>query len=225
MMRTIVAGFATLPLLVPAASTAQTPVFPGGAERVVVDVVVTDGRGQPVGGLSREDFVVEDEGTPQAITEFEAVDTAVPQPTPQPEPSSPSDIATNEAPALTARSVLIVFDDLNLSPASGKRVGEALRKFLTVQLRDTDCVTLATTAGGAWWSGCLGGDRGDLEAALTAVRGRRLPDLTRERMSDYEAMRIHVDNDREAMLHVALRYKAYGLATGGAASGPAAPTA
>jgi VWFA-related protein len=37
-------------------------------------------------------------------------------------------------------------------------------------------------------------------------------------MSDYEAMRIHMDIDREAMLHVALRYGAYGLVLGGGTS-------
>lgn len=101
------------------------------------------------------------------------------------------------------RAFLVVFDDLNFSPASGERVAAALRNFLERQLRDTDCVTVAPTAGGGWWIGCLGGDRSDLDAALKAMRGRRLTDLTRERMSDYEAMRIHMDNDREAMLHVA----------------------
>jgi hypothetical protein len=129
-MRTFVAGFAALPLLVAVASAAQTPVFPGGAERVVVDVVVTDGEGQPVAGLTREDFVVEDEGAPQTITEFEAVDLTGPPPATEPVPPAPTDVATNDAPASSPRSVLIVFDDLNLSPASGKRVAESLRKFL-----------------------------------------------------------------------------------------------
>jgi VWFA-related protein len=43
--------------------------------RVVnVDVVVTDRDGQPVGGLTREDFVVLEDGRPQPITNFYVVD-------------------------------------------------------------------------------------------------------------------------------------------------------
>jgi len=217
-MRSIVAAFATLHLLLAVASKAQTFVFPAGTERVIVDVVVTDAEGQPVAGLTREDFVVEDEGTPETITEFEAVNVASPPAAMATEPPEPSEIATNDPAVASPRAFLIVFDDLNLSPASGERVAAALRKFLERQLRDTDCVTVAPTAGGAWWSGCLGSERGDLDAALNAMRGRRLPNLTKERMSDHEAMRIHMDNDREAMLHVALRYIAYGLVIGGGGS-------
>jgi VWFA-related protein len=225
-MRAIVGGLVVLHLVLAVASKAQTPVFPAGAERVIVDVVVTDSAGQPVAGLTREDFVVEDEGTPQVITDFEAVDGTGPpasSATAASAPAAPSDIATNDPPAAAPRTFLIVYDDLNLSPASGKRAAASLRKFLGDQLRETDCVTVAPTAGGAWWSGCLGRDRSDLDAALAAMRGRRVPNLTRERMSDYEAMRIHIDNDREAMLHVALRYLAYGLIIGGSSSSPTRP--
>src|SRR5688572_21634422 len=77
-MRLILAGLVAIHPLVAAGSGAQTPVFPAGAERVIVDVVVTDENGKPVAGLQREDFVVEDEGTPQAIIEFEAVDATGP---------------------------------------------------------------------------------------------------------------------------------------------------
>ena len=64
-MRSIVAGLIAAYPLLAVGGTAQTPVFPAGAERVIVDVVVTDGDGRPVSGLTREDFVVEDEGRPR----------------------------------------------------------------------------------------------------------------------------------------------------------------
>ena len=136
------------------------------------------------------------------------------------ESPEPPEIATNTRPALAAspRAFLIVFDDLNLSPASGTKAVALLQKFLERQLRDADCVTVAPSAGGAWWSGCLGDDRSDLARALAAMRGRRAPDRTKERMSDYEALRIHLDNDREAIRHVALRYMANGVAAGGSSS-------
>ena len=50
-----------------------TPVFAAGVDLVRLDVVVLDEDGRPVTGLSRDDFVVEEEGRPQAIGSFEAV--------------------------------------------------------------------------------------------------------------------------------------------------------
>jgi len=52
----------------------QPPVFPSGVETVRVDVVVTDAKGRPVGGLRREDFALREDGVPQAIVDFEAVE-------------------------------------------------------------------------------------------------------------------------------------------------------
>ena len=51
--------------------------FPAQVEGVVVDAVVLDRRGNPVGGLTAEDFLVEEDGGPQTITSFEAV--AIPE--------------------------------------------------------------------------------------------------------------------------------------------------
>jgi VWFA-related protein len=197
-----------------AAARAQAPAFPARAELVVVDVVVTDGQGRPIPGLKREDFVVEEDGVPQEIVEFEAVDVAVASSGADADPSERYPVATNERPPAPARTFLVVFDDLSLTAESAETARRALQKFLDVHLRENDCLTLAPTAGGAWWTGCGSRDRGDLEAALRGLRGRRKPDTSNERMSDYEAMRIDVENDAEAARHVALRWEAYGLPMG-----------
>src|SRR5688572_30450176 len=162
-----------LALLLRAVATgAQTPIFPGGTELVVVDVIVTDADGRPVTGLTREDFTVEDEAVRQEIVEFEGVDaTRVPEEE-RPRTEAWSRIATNDSLPASARSFLIVFDDLRLSPASGERVRGTLQKFLQRQLRDTDCVTIAPTGGGAWWSGCLAGERADIAAFVGRLQGK-----------------------------------------------------
>lgn len=209
--RTAAGLLGVITAFLPHAGSAQPPAFPTQAERVIVDVIVTDGQDVPVSGLVREDFVVQDEGAVQDIVDFEAVDV-VTSAGDEGRPSGAGRISTNDAVPAPGRTFLILFDDLHLSPGSGDRVRRALQRFLERQLRDADCVTVAPTAGGAWWSGCLGDDRSDLDAALGAMRGRRLPDTRPERMSDYEAMRIEADHDREAMLQVALRFAAYGVA-------------
>lgn len=73
----------------PAASQPQTPVsqepipknepfrFGVGVDAVTFDVVVTDGKARFVEGLKQDDFVVLEEGVPQALTFFTSVTTPV----------------------------------------------------------------------------------------------------------------------------------------------------
>jgi Ca-activated chloride channel family protein len=63
-VRTLVFVLAGLVLLVPTPGGAQT--FRGGVDAVAVDVLVTS-RGRPVTGLTAADFVVRDNGVPQAV--------------------------------------------------------------------------------------------------------------------------------------------------------------
>ncbi len=50
----------------------STTVFKANVRRVVVDVVVTDSKGQPVPGLTKADFTVAEDGKPQQILSFDA---------------------------------------------------------------------------------------------------------------------------------------------------------
>lgn len=206
-----VLGLLTALLLTsPAAARAQAPAFPARAELVVVDVVVTDGVGRPVPGLRREDFVVEEDGAVQDIAEFEAVDVFTASALEDQLPSA-TPIATNQRAAASRRTFVVVWDDLSLTADSAGPARRALRKFLDVHVRDTDCITVASTAGGAWWTGCGPDGRGDVAAFLDMLPGRRRADPSPERISDYEALRIHVLGDAEAARHVALRFEAHGF--------------
>ena len=46
---------------------------------------------------------------------------------------------------------------------------------------------------------------------VKAFDGRLIPDMSPERMSDYEAMRIHVYRDQEVAARVLRRYDTYGV--------------
>src|SRR5271165_2787729 len=50
----------------------STTVFKANVRRVVLDVVVTDSKGQAVHGLTKEDFFVAEDGKPQQILSFDA---------------------------------------------------------------------------------------------------------------------------------------------------------
>jgi len=76
------AAIATL-LVVPALSlglTAQNPpTFQTATELVEVGAVVVDGRGQPVAGLTKNDFAIEEDGRRVAVSTFAAVDADAPE--------------------------------------------------------------------------------------------------------------------------------------------------
>ena len=66
-------GIVALGLLLAADQTPQRPVFRAGVETVQVDVVVRDRNGQPVHGLTADDFIILDRGKPQEVVTFKAV--------------------------------------------------------------------------------------------------------------------------------------------------------
>ena len=53
------------------ANNAAVPTFKTGARLVVVDIVVSNGKGDPVTGLKQKDFEVLEDGKPQGIATFE----------------------------------------------------------------------------------------------------------------------------------------------------------
>src|SRR5688572_15533278 len=92
----------------------QRPVFRAGVETVQVDVVVRDRSGQPVRGLTADDFVILDRGKPQPVVTFTAVER---------QPEAPSfarqfpittrlDVSSNQT-AQARQIVVLVLDDLH----------------------------------------------------------------------------------------------------------------
>ena len=66
----LVAATATAAFLALVDAGAQQPVFKGGVAVVEVPATVTDGDGRFITGLTRDDFVVYDDGKPQEIVAF-----------------------------------------------------------------------------------------------------------------------------------------------------------
>lgn len=189
---------------------AEQPVFAGQVDLVTVDVVATGKDGLPVSGLKREDFTLLDEGRPQTISSFEAVNR--PGPERAGAPRRQPVVSTNQLPdRRTSRSFMIVFDDNHLSPQNALRAKAAVATFLDRALRDGDHVTLVSTGGGTWWSTEMQGGREDLLAVLKGLDGRRIPSSVHDRVSDYEAMRIHLYQDTLVGSRVLRRFEALGL--------------
>lgn len=164
----------------------SVPSFPSEVELVTVDAVVLDSHGNPVPGLTKDDFVVEEDGRTQPIVSFEAFSL-------QPGPSKPPSVVASNAPAVrgVGRAFAILLDDVSMQPALVEAARKAIQSFLDKSVRDGDQVTLATTSGSTWWSARIPEGRDDLEAVLSRVLGRRYNPPNVQSMTDYEAFRIN----------------------------------
>ena len=198
-----------------AAKTPETPqtqeppvTFPAQVEQVTVDVVVTDKKGNPISGLTKEGLQITEDGTPQTIVSFESIEVAAKaaeKPAPRPR------VSTNTSKEQQrGRTFVIVFDDIHLTPFMAQRAKVAVSDFLKNGTREGDRVTLVATGGSAWWSTRMEAGREELIQLVKRLDGRYIPDTSPERMSDYEAMRIHMFRDPQVTARVQRRYETYG---------------
>jgi VWFA-related protein len=180
-------------LLAPQAPT--VPTFSAEVELVTVDAVVLDDEGNPVGGLTRDDFLVTEDGKRQEIVGFEAFGTGA-DAGGEATVTVGGAVTAQEEPPRGARAFAIVLDDLRLTRAHAEAARKAAATFLERSLRPGDLVSLATTSGTVWWSARLPEGREDLVAVLARVRGLRVEATSLDRMTDYEAYWIDAhEND------------------------------
>jgi len=160
-------------------------------ELVTVDAVVLDRDGRPVPGLTRDDFVITEDGKPREIATFEAFTAEAPATV----PAAPFVVSSNEGARSAGRAFAIIVDNLRVTPARAVSARQAAVSFLDRSVRDGDEVTLGTTSGDAWWSARIPEGREDLLAVLARVKGRGVESTSLDRMTDYEAFWI---NNHEA---------------------------
>jgi VWFA-related protein len=150
--------------------------FPSDVDLITVDAVVVDDDGRPVTGLTKDDFIVKEDGQVQDVDSFEAV--VLPG-------------VTRNAPATTAaggRLFALVIDDLRLTVRDAHDARESLVRFIDQSLGKGDRLIVATTGGTIREAGSLPESRDKLVAAVEAVEGAEYePEMVVDYMSDYEA--------------------------------------
>ena len=134
----------------------QEPIatFRAGVRAIQVDAVVTDEDGNPVRGLTADDFELTEKGRPQAITTFEAVDIPIEE---QPPDLADSDVVTNEG---DGRIYLIVIDAI--SAANATLAKRELRRFFDDHFGPSDVAAVMLL------------DRGDANSGQDFTSNRRL---------------------------------------------------
>lgn len=148
-----------------------------------VDVIVTDRSGRHVPGLRQEDFVVLEDGRPQAITNFSEYrrtgGTA----------SAAADKASPAADtAHVSRKLVFIIDELSLHPVTRRTMREQLREFIGSAMREGDEAMIVTP-----------------EARLSQVRLRFTADreailVELERVMDESRFRANTALTREELI-------------------------
>ncbi|PYQ00311.1 MAG: hypothetical protein DMF82_22480, partial [Acidobacteria bacterium] len=194
------------------AAHAQEPAppvtFPSEVEMVIVDAIVTAKQGGPLPGLRAEDFTILEDGAPQKVETFEAVDVTARAEEAPDEPRPRVSVNTGMQ-AMNSRSFVLVFDQDHLSPIGAGRARAAIAEFLGFGPREGDNVMIVGTGGGAWWiSRAEAGEEG-LRPVLKRLEGRYTSSDAPDSISDFEAMRIWEDRDPIALEQVRRRFETY----------------
>jgi VWFA-related protein len=146
---------------------------------VQVDAVVMDSKNKPVTDLRKEDFVILQDGKPQAITNFSFINTkegvmrtAAAKPAPVVKgakvPPPPPPMAT--MPKQIRRTVALVVDDLGLSFDSIARVRQSLKKYVDREMQPGDLVGVIRTGAGMGSLQQFTGNKQILYAAIDHVK-------------------------------------------------------
>jgi VWFA-related protein len=213
---TAIALLVTLVCAVVAAAQTQpaSPPFRAETALVTVDAVVVDREGQPVTGLRAEDFEVLDEGAPQKVEFFQPAAAVARDASMRRAAAAPASgggrVATNVGvQADAARSFVLLFDDVHLTREQGEAARRALLQFVETELTDGDLVSLVVPGSALRWHARLPDGRDELLRIAKGLQGRVQPEPTFERITDYEAYRIHVFQDEPVALQVDRRWKNY----------------
>jgi len=114
-------------------TNSQIPTIKTEANVVLVDVVVTQRKGEPVVGLHREDFQVSEDGRPQTISFFEEHTGGTVSPVGL--PPMPPDVFTNYPTIKTTDSInVLLLDSLNTQAVDQTYVRPQMVKYLRSEL-------------------------------------------------------------------------------------------
>jgi VWFA-related protein len=204
-------------VVVPPAVRSQAPrpqpspevVFPSGVEQVTVDVLVFDDKGTPVEGLRREDFTVREDGRPQALTSFEAVDLS--ESATAPEAVVRTRVSDNSVPPLPTRLFVIVFDDMSLEPTTVEAARKAVRQFVQTGLRAGDLVQVVAASGGMGITERVPEGIPAVNRFVDGLESRFRPDTSVARISDYEAVQIHSGRETVVLPQILRRWYENGV--------------
>src|ERR1035437_6470703 len=131
-----------------------------------LDAVAVDAAGHPVADLRAEDFEVVQGGVSRKITNFTWFDTRLHTAVSQAGQLAALDLLPDEI----RRNLVVVVDDLGLTPAGIDGVRDALKTFVGSGMSSGDRMAILRTSGGSGVLQQLTGDTRTLADAIDAIR-------------------------------------------------------
>jgi len=181
-----VAGLSAQQAPPPAPAQQAPPVtFRAEINYVEVDATVTDANGNPVTDLTRDDFEILEDGKPQKISTFAAVNIPIvrdDRPVVTAEPIE-RDVQTNAR--ADGRLYLIVLDSWHTEPLNALRVKQSARAFIEQRLGTNDLAAVVHTSGRSNWGQDFTSNRRLLMAAIDRFIGEKVPSATLERLDAF----------------------------------------
>lgn len=180
---------AVIAQLVQQAASGQQPppvTFKVEVNYVEIDAAVVDRQGQFAGDLTRNDFQVIEEGTPQTITAFSRVDVPITRPDPPlfKRAAIEPDVVSNLEP-FNGRVFLLVLDDLQTDFTRSARARAAAIQFIRRYVGANDMVAVVTTGGRTSGAQEFTNSQSRLIAAANTFMGQKVPgrDITDQELS------------------------------------------
>ncbi len=186
-------------------ATAEQPVaqttLRTSVELVTVDLVVRDRSGSVVSGLSAEDFEVLEDGTPQRVAMFEALNAGPSAPTSAPARSSArATRGPGSSPQIEPRGVMVLAFDLSgLGADDLERALTAARRYTQDGWPVDVVLGVATLGSGVEWLAEPTSDRARLAAALdqiTPSQAVAVESPVARTLATDEAAAVPIDGDR-----------------------------
>ncbi|MGE0451924.1 MAG: VWA domain-containing protein [Vicinamibacteria bacterium] len=171
------------------AQSPRPPVFDSRAELVLVDVVVTDEKQQPVLDLVASDFEVSEDGVPREILSFAAFGAAATRAMAQ--AAAAGTAAPPQAQFVVASTVLLI-DEGHLSLKETVALGPALTQILRGLTERGGWLLVLAPYSNVAFAGRLPEDAVKLAEAAGHIHGRRTPQLSTFPMTDSEAIDIEL---------------------------------
>jgi VWFA-related protein len=155
------------------------PVIRVTVNLVQVDATVTDSKGRHVADLKPDEFEIREDGRPQKITNFSYVPGTAPASGPAPiQPplqsvAKPVEAVIDPVPVQhlqgVQRTIVLIADDLGLTPPDIPDVRKAMKSFVDRQMQAGDLAAVMTTSGNMGPMQQLTNDKRQLDAAIDRI--------------------------------------------------------
>ena len=173
------------PRTAPSLPEASVPTLKVDTRLTLVDVTVTDSKGRPVRGLTQADFVVKEDGKPQAIKNFEELGKNE-KITEASAPALPPDVYSNQhASRAAAQAVnILLFDQVSTGISRGLQPSrealqyakEAATEYLKTMPAETQVAVMTMDEKGLHTQQGFTSDTSELLTALKSIAYQEVPD-------------------------------------------------